>query len=164
MAQFLDKPVRQENLDTAKATSQSKSPSLIRITQPLALILLPSCNLRIPLLVDSRMYTPDDRDNDQVHDQVRQRNGMSDYVSRTVTRSIQLRSNDRTDVTDCDLHRIGRGALRLAADVDGWPGETECYRWVDAGGGKESADVGDSGLLFRVCVTEENAVADNGNC
>jgi hypothetical protein len=89
---------------------------------------------------------------------------MSDDVSRAVTRSVQLRSNDRTDVTDRDLHCIGGCALRLAADVDGWPGETECYRWVDAGGGKESADVGDSGLLFRVCVTEENAVADNGNC
>ena len=109
------------------------------------------------------MYAPDDRHNDQVHNQVRERNGMSDNVSRAVARSVQLRSNDRTNVTDRDLHCVCSGALRLTTDIDGWPGETECDRWIDAGGGEKSAHVGDSGLLLRVCVTEENAVADNSN-
>lgn len=145
-------------------TSQSEPPSLIGITQPLALILLSCCHLCVSLLVDSRMYAPDDRHNDQVHDQVRQRNRMSDDVSRAVTRSVQLRSNDRTNVADGDLHCVGSCALRLATDVDGRPGETECDRWVDTGGGEKRADVRDSGLLFRVCVAEENAVADDSNC
>lgn len=163
MVRYLDKPVRRGNLDILTATLQSKPPSLIRITQPLALILLPCCNLRISLLVDPRMYCPDDRYNNQIHNQVRQRNGVSDNVSRAVTRSVKLRSNDRTDVADGDLHRIGRCALRLAADIDGWPGKTECNGWIDTSGGEEGTHVGDSGLLSRVCVAEENAVADYGN-
>jgi hypothetical protein len=89
---------------------------------------------------------------------------MSNNVSWAITRSVQLRSNDRTNVADGDLHCISRRALRLATDVDGWPGEAKCDRWVDAGGGKKGADVGDSGLLFRVCVAEENAVANDSNC
>jgi hypothetical protein len=89
---------------------------------------------------------------------------MSDNVSRAVTWSVKLRSNDRTDVADGNLHCVGSCALRLAADVDGRPGETECDRWVDTSRGEESADIGDSGLLFRVCVAEENAVADDSNC
>lgn len=142
-------------------TLQSESPSLISITQPLALILLPSRNLCISLLVNPRMHTPNNRYNDQVHDQVRQRNGMSDNISRAVTWSVQLRSNDRTDVTDSDLHCIGRRALRLAADVDCGPRETECDGWVDTSGGKESADIGNSRLLSWVRVAKENAVADD---
>lgn len=60
MVQWLDRPARRANLDIATETSQSEPPSLIRITQPLALILLPSCDLCISLLVDSRMYGPDE--------------------------------------------------------------------------------------------------------
>lgn len=160
---WLDKPVRRDRLDTAKATLQSKSPSLVSVAQPLALILLPSCNLRISLLVDSRMYGPDDGYNNQIHNQVRQRNGVSDNVSRAVTRSVELRSDDRTNVADGNLHCICRCALRLAADVDSWPGETECNGWIDASGGKKGTDVRNSGLLSRVRVTEENAVADYSN-
>ena len=152
------------NLDIATENSQSEPPSLIRITQPLALILLPSCHLCISLLVDSRMYGPDDRHNNQIHDQVRQRNGMSDDISRAVTWSVQLRSNDRTNVTDGNLHCIGRRTLGLAADVDGRPGETECDRWVDAGSGEEGTNVRDSRLLSWVCVAEKDAVADYSNC
>lgn len=109
------------------------------------------------------MHTPDDRHNNQVHDQVRQRNGMSDNVSRAITWSVQLRSNDRTNVTDGNLHCIGCRALRLTADINGRPGETECDRWVDSGGGEEGANVGDSRLLPWVSVAEENTVADYSN-
>lgn len=109
------------------------------------------------------MYAPDDRHNDQVHNQIRQRNGMSDDVSWAVTRSIQLRSDDRTDVADGNLHCVGSCTFCLTADVDSWPGKTECDRWVDTSRGEKGADVGDSGLLFRVCVAEENAVADDSN-
>jgi hypothetical protein len=52
----------------------------------------------------------------------------------------------------------------LPADVDGWPGESERDRRVDAGGGEESSYVGDSGFCFRVGVAEEDAVADDGDC
>ena len=109
------------------------------------------------------MHTPDDRHNNQVHDQVRQRNGMSDNVSRAITWSVQLRSNDRTNVTDGNLHCIGCRALRLTADINGRPGETECDRWVDSGGGEEGANVRDSRLLSWVNVAEENTVADYSN-
>jgi hypothetical protein len=88
---------------------------------------------------------------------------MSDNISRAVTRSIQLRSNNRTNVTDGNLHCVGSRTLCLAADIDGWPGETECDRWIDAGGREEGANIGDSGLPFRVCVAEENAVADDSS-
>lgn len=109
------------------------------------------------------MYAPDDRHNNQIHDQVRQRNGVSDYVSRAVTWSVQLRSDDCTNVADGNLHRIGCCALRLAADIDRGPGETECNGGVDAGGGEKGTHVGDSGLLSRVGVAEKNAVADDSN-
>ena len=161
MIQQLDWPARRGSLGIITTTLQSKSPSLISVAQPLALILLPSCNLCISLLVNPRMHYPDDRYNHQVHDQVRERNGMSNDISRAVTWSVQLSSNDRADVTDRDLHCVGRRALRLAADVDSWPGETECDRWVDTGGGEKSTNVGDSGLLSWVRVAKENAVADD---
>jgi len=151
-------------VDIVIAISQPEPPSLVSITQPLALVLLPCSNLCVPLLVDSRMHGPNDRHNNQIHDQVRQSNGVSNNIPRAVTWSVELCSNNRADVSDSDLHSIGRCALRLAADVDGRPGETECNGGVDAGGRKESTDVGDSGLLLRVCVTEENAVADDSNC
>jgi hypothetical protein len=89
---------------------------------------------------------------------------MSDNVSGAVTGSVQLRSDNRTDVADGNLHCVSRRALRLTTDVDRRPGETERDRWVDTSRGEEGADIGDSGLLFRVCVAEENAVADNSNC
>ena len=164
MVQQFDWPAKRGSLRMITTTLQSESPSLISITQPLALILLPSRNLCISLLVNPRMHTPDNRYNDQVHDQVRQRNGMSDNISRAVTWSVQLRSNDRANVTDRDLHCVGRRALRLAADVDSWPGETECDRWVDAGSSEEGTNVRDSRLLSWVCVAEKDAVADYSNC
>jgi len=164
MVQLFDWPAKRGSLGIITTTLQSEPPSLISITQPLALILLPSRNLCISLLVNPRMDTPNNRHDDQVHDQVRERNGMSNDISRAVTWSVQLGSNDRTNVTDRDLHCIGRRTLRLAADVDSGPRETKCDRWVDTGGGEEGTDVGDSGLLSWVCVAEENAVANYSDC
>lgn len=164
MVQLFDWPAKRGSLGIITTTLQSEPPSLISITQPLALILLPSRNLCISLLVNPRMDTPNNRHDDQVHDQVRERNGMSNDISRAVTWSVQLGSNDRTNVTDRDLHCIGRRTLRLAADVDSGPRETKCDRWVDTGGGEEGTDVGDSELLSWVCVAEENAVANYSDC
>jgi hypothetical protein len=87
-----------------------------------------------------------------------------DNVPRAVSRSVQLRSNDCADVANSDLHCVGCCTLRLPTDVDGGPGETECNRGIDSGGGEKGADVGDAGLLPRISVAEKDAVADYGDC
>jgi hypothetical protein len=89
---------------------------------------------------------------------------MANHIPRTISRPVQLRANNSTNIADSDLHSVGGCALRLPADIDGWPGESERDGRVDAGGRKESAYVGDSGLGFGVGVAEEDAVADDGDC
>lgn len=89
---------------------------------------------------------------------------MSNYMPRTISGPVKLRANNRTNVTNRDLHGIGSCALRLPAYVHSRPGERESNGWVDAGGGEESSYVGDSGFFAGGGVAEEDAVADYGDC
>ena len=71
------------------------------------------------------------------------------------------RTDDGSHVADCDLQSVGGRALCLAADVDGGPTQRQSYGGIDACGGEEGADVGDAWLLGRVCVRQEDDVADD---
>lgn len=89
---------------------------------------------------------------------------MAHHVPRTIRRPVQLRANHSAHIPNRDLHRVGGGALRLPAHVDGGPGQGKGYGGVDSGCGKEGADVGLAGFGCGVGVGEENDVADYGDC
>ena len=84
---------------------------------------------------------------------------MPDDKPRRVLGAIDLRADDSATIPDGNLHRVRHRALRLAADVDGGPGEDEAGGGVDACGGEESADEANAWFGFRVGVAQENAIS-----
>ena len=67
---------------------------------------------------------------------------MPQEISRPVLTPIQLRPEHGAEVPDADLHGVGCGALGLAGDVVGRPGQHDGGGGVDAGGGEDGAEVG----------------------
>ena len=70
---------------------------------------------------------------------------MPNDVPRRILGPIDLRPDDGAHIANRDLQSTRRRALRLAADVDGGPGEGQGHGRVDARGGEEGANVGDTG-------------------
>lgn len=82
---------------------------------------------------------------------------MADKKPRLTLCSVQLRTEHGAQIADGDLHRVSRGALRLAADVVGRPGKDDGRCGVDAACGENRTNVRDS----RTRVREQNDVANN---
>jgi len=90
---------------------------------------------------------------------------------RRILGSVQLSTDDRTEVTNRDLQTSSYSALRGTTDVHGRPAEDKRNRGIDTSCAEEHADVGytwfveDDGLglvLVDVGVGKEDDVADSG--
>lgn len=89
---------------------------------------------------------------------------MSQHIARRRRRSIELRSDNRTQVADADLHGASRGALGLPRDIHGRPSQTEGGGGIDASSGEEGAGIRDAGAVRDVRrIAYEDGVADDGN-
>lgn len=101
-------------------------------------------SLLLVLLVE---HQPQDTDNGDIDDQIRQRHTVTHVVPRTPFRAIQLRAHHGAQVADGDLHGIGDGALGLARDIVGGPREDDGRGRIDAGRGEEDAHVRTAGAV-----------------
>ena len=105
---------------------------------------------------------------------------MTNRVRRSVVASVKLGPYDSAEVADRNLQSTCSGSLGPARNIDGGPAERERYRWVDASGGKEHAEIANAwmvviwsmhGLACDMCrldvifvIGQEDDVTNDGNC
>lgn len=86
---------------------------------------------------------------------------MTQNIPRRGGWSIKLCSDDSPQVSDRNLHRVGRSTLGLTGNIDSGPREYERDGRIDSHGGEERAHIRDARLVCGVLVREEDDVADD---
>ena len=82
---------------------------------------------------------------------------MSKEVPRTTVRAVKLGPQHGAQVANRDLHRVGRRALGLSADVVAWPRKHDGDGGIDARRCEDCPKIRDAGTFAR----EEYYVSDD---
>lgn len=93
------------------------------------------------LLVLLLQPPPQQVDHNDVHHQVAERKAVAQNISRCRVRSVQLRTQNSSEIANGDLHGVGGRTLGLARDIDSRPTEHQGNRGVDSNCCKECSNV-----------------------
>nr|POE94431.1 hypothetical protein CFP56_16671 [Quercus suber] len=142
---------------------EGEPPTGIAVTSPhpIPRRVLSTSFLLVSLLVDPAQDEPQRPGDDDIAEEICQRDRVAHDVPRPIRGAVQLRADDGAQVADRDLECRGRRSFGLAGDVDRRPAEGHGDGWVDAGGGEEDAHVRNSRTGFGVGVAQKNDVADD---